>query len=103
MHTIRPFWPKGSTVNVAVTTSTQRVAITGPAIGTQSVRVANVGTDVIFITLGTVTTNAALATSMPLLPNSAETFNVQNDITHVAVIGVTGGVSTMYVTTGESA
>jgi hypothetical protein len=62
----------------------------------------NSGTDTIFIEMrNSGATAAAAATSMPMLPNSVEVFTISNETTSVQVIGVTGGVSTLYVTVGE--
>lgn len=99
---IRPFDIKGATVNLAVLTTTANVAVTRPNIGTQSIRLVNVGTNTVFVTIGTSGVTASLTTSFPLLPNTAETFLLQNGATHVAAIASATG-NTLYVTTGESA
>jgi hypothetical protein len=103
MHVyVRPFQVKGATVNVAVTAASQALAITRPGVGTQSVRIANIGTQTIFIVFGISTATATVAAGMPMLANTAETFTIENEVTTVAVIAGNTG-STMYVTTGESA
>lgn len=99
---IRPFGPVGNTVNLAVTGTTDRVAVTRSGIGTQSIRVLNIGTQTVFINIGSSTVTAALATSMPVFPGTVETFLLKNDQTHVAAIASAAG-STIYITTGESA
>lgn len=102
MMYIRPFGQKGNTVNAAVTGTSAALAITRPSIGTQSVRIVNSGTQVIFVEFGVSTVAAVAATSMPILANTVETFVLANEVTHIAAIASTTG-STMYVTTGESA
>ena len=99
---IRPFMPKGGTVNLSVGTTTSRVAVTRPGIGIQSVRIVNSGPNNIFITIGDVTVTAATATGMPILPYCVETFMLGKDDTHVAAIADATG-NTLYITTGESA
>ncbi len=99
---IRPFQQKGVTVTQVVTASSQRFAVTLAGTGTQTIRLVNSGTEVVYIELGSSTVAAVVATSMPMLPNTVETFLLPNDITHLAVIAATTG-STLYCTTGESA
>ena len=94
--------PKGNTVNLTVTGSTGSVAVTRPGVGIQSIRVVNNGSNVAFINIGDSTVTAATATSMPILPYSAETFMLGKEDTHVAAIAGTTG-NTLYITTGESA
>lgn len=99
---IRPFMDKGSTVNSNVGLTSASVAVTRPNAGIQSIRVLNKGSNTIFIAIGDSTVTAAVATGMPILPYSVETFMLPNGSTHVACISdATGNV--MYVTTGESA
>ena len=99
---IRPFMPKGNTVNLSVGVATGSIAVTRPGMGIQSIRIANNGSNVIFITIGSSTVTAAIATSMPILPYSVETFMLGKDDTHVAAISALAG-NTLYITTGESA
>lgn len=90
----------GGTVNVAVLATVVTVAITPAGIGTRSVRLFNSGTNVIFVNFGDTTVTATVANSMPMLPNSVETFYFHNDWTTIAVIaGATG--NTLYATMGE--
>lgn len=103
MMQIRPFNYRGNTVNLAVTTSSQNIALVQGGVGTSSLRITNVGTNVIFFLLGkdntiTVTTT----TGVPILPNTVETFLVPNDTLFAAVISASAG-NTAYFTTGESA
>lgn len=99
---IRPFMVKGSTVNVAVGTSSASVAVTGSGVGIQSLRLTNIGSNIIFVKLGTSTVSATLAAGFPMLPNTVETFMLGKDDTHVAAIAAGTG-NTLYITTGESA
>lgn len=101
---VRPFGQVGNTVNVAVTTAgSDRVAVTRSGIGTQSVRIVNVGAQTIFLNFGKdATVTASATTGMPMLGGTVETFLLPNDITHIAAVAAATG-STMYVTTGESA
>lgn len=91
----------GATVNNAVTASSTTVAVSPAAIGNRSVRILNSGTAVTFVNFGPSTVIATLTNSMPLLPNSVETFYFHNDWTHIAMIGTVG--NTLYATMGEGA
>lgn len=100
---LRAFKPYGAnvTVNAAVTTSSAALAFgSGGSIGTKSVRIANVGSNTIFITFGTGSATAATTTSLPMLGNTVEVFTVNADNTHVAHISGAAG-NTIYVTVGE--
>lgn len=100
---VRAFQPVSPTVNLTVIASSANVRVTRPNTGTQTVRLHNSGTNIIFVEFGT--TNAVVATvagSFPLLPNSVETFTMKNDLSWVAAIaGATG--NTLYITSGDSA
>lgn len=96
----RPFEPKGVTVNLAVTASTQSLALTRAGMGTQTVRLAVAGTDPVFVTFGVDGVEATTTDSMYLLPNSVETFLLPRGVTHIAAIS-SGTASTLYATTGE--
>jgi hypothetical protein len=99
---IRAFRPLTPTVNVAVTAASQAVQINRPNIGTQSIRIHNVGGAVTFVEIGkTNATVASATTSFPILPNTYETFTILNDESWVAVVGTVA--NTGYITTGESA
>jgi hypothetical protein len=103
MHVyVRPFEVKSNTANLAVTTASQTVALNRAGIGTQSIRVVNIGTQTVFISIGGSGVTASLTTSMPILANTVETLTIQNEDTTVAAIASATG-STIYVTTGESA
>lgn len=96
----RPFEPKGVTVNLAVTASSQSVALTRSGMGTQTVRLAVAGIDPVFVAFGTSIVTTATTTGMYLLPNSVETFLLPREVTHIAAIS-SGTASTLYATTGE--
>jgi hypothetical protein len=102
MMQIRPFSYKGKTVSLTVGVASTNVAITQSGVGTQSIRLTNVGSNVVFFNLGKDNTTAAGLTDVPLLPNSVETFLLPNDITYIAAIAAATG-NTLYITTGESA
>lgn len=93
------FSPIGNTVNAAVTTASAALALTE---GGHTVLVTNVGSLAIFIKFGNSSVAAALATSTPVLPNTAQTFDrgILEDATHMAHISTATG-NTVYVTTGE--
>jgi hypothetical protein len=90
----------GATVSLAVLTTSATVAVSPATVGTRTVRIFNSGTNIVFINFGPSTAIATLANSMPMLPNSVETFYFHNDWTLVAAIaGATG--NTLYITAGE--
>jgi hypothetical protein len=99
---IRPFDLQSDAVNLAVTGSSQVLAVNSTAIGTRSVRVANIGSQTIFIKFGTANTTVSATSGTPMIPNSVETFLLRNEVTHIAAIAGSTG-STMYVTVGEGA
>lgn len=100
---VRPFQILGNTANLTVGTSSSNVLIPLGGIGNKSIRVFNSGTNVVFFKLGTGnTTSASASTDTPLLPNSVETFFLQNEVTYIAAIAAGTG-NTLYVTPGESA
>lgn len=91
----------GGTVNVTVIASVATVAVSPAGVGSRTVRLFNSGTNVIFVNFGDSTVTATLTNSMPMLPNSVETFYFHNDWTTIAAIsGATG--NTLYATMGES-
>lgn len=100
MTDVNAFQPNGSTVNLALSTSTGNVALPGVGNGA-NVRVYNAGTTAGFITFGTASTvTAALATSMPIPPGAVEMFTLPAGITYVAGISASGA-PTLYFTTGQ--
>jgi len=88
------------TVNVAVTAASQALTIPDVPFGTRSLRLANIGTQTVFIDFGTTSGTASLTTSIPLIANTSEVFTIDNNITYVNVIAASTG-STMYATYGE--
>lgn len=90
----------GATTNVAVLTTVASITVSPVSIGNRTVRLLNSGTNVIFVSFGDTTATATLANSMPLLPNSAETFYFHNDWTTIATISAATG-NTLYATMGE--
>jgi hypothetical protein len=96
-----PFRPQAAnTASLAVTTSSDRVAITG---NPTQVRLRTNGADAVaFITFGDSTVTAATATGIPLGPGAIEVFSVPLNATHIAAI-TASGTATLYVTPGEGA
>lgn len=94
-----PFTPTGTTKNITASASSSRVAL--PVFtATRSVRVYNATDVVVFIEFGTVTTDAAVATSMPIGPGGTEWMEIGPSVTHVAGITAAGG-GTVYFTEGR--
>ena len=100
---LRPFdFRQNATQNVAVTGSNQSTAITGAGVGTQTIRLVNIGSQTVFFSLTDAAGTAAVASSTPLLPNSVETFLLRKENTYINAIAAGTG-STLYWTLGESA
>lgn len=92
----------GDTVNLAVTTASQALAVNTAPVGNRSVRIANIGTQTVFLKFGASGVTTTAGAGFPMLGNSVETFLIRADQTHVAAIaGATG--NTIYVTLGEGA
>lgn len=91
----------GATTNVAVLTTVATITVSPASVGNRTVRLYNSGTNTIFINFGDSTFTATLANSMPMLPNSVETFYFHNDWTTIATISTATG-NTLYATMGES-
>lgn len=69
--------------------------------GVCALRVANIGTAVVFVEqVESAATAATITTSVPVLPNTVEVFTFPNDKIGLALIG-SGVGSTVYVTPGE--
>ena len=99
---MQPFQPAptaASTTALAVTAEDQTMTLS-PNGGTQtrSLRLANIGTQTVFVALGTVT--SSVTTSMPVLANSVEVFTLPGGITTLSVIAEATG-STLYATIGD--
>jgi hypothetical protein len=101
---IRPFdWMRyANTVNIVASAATQNIQLLPqPAVGHRSVRIVNSGTNLSWVQFGKDNTvTAAVATSIPLLPNSELYLYVHNDETWAAIIS-TGAGNTVYFTIGE--
>jgi len=100
---VRPFDPvrAGSTVNLAVLATTANVQVNPTTVGHREIRIANIGTNVVFINFGKDSTvQASLTTSIPMLPNAVEKFYLHNDESWVAAIAGSTG-NTIYITEGE--
>lgn len=99
---IRPFDIIGTTVNLTVGTSSSTVQLYAAGIGFKTARVYNVGTNIVYISFVTTSVGvASVSTSLPMMPNSVETFYVHQDENYIAAIsGATG--NTIYITMGES-
>lgn len=96
------FTPTGSTVNLAVTSTTGNVALgTLPSTGGGNIMVTNTGTAMVFIEFGGASTiEAAVATSSPVLAGSQVVFAIGPAVTHFAAITGTG-TATVYATPGQ--
>lgn len=98
---IRPFQPVlESTLNLAVTAASQSITVPTPRNGNgMTMRIVNSGTQTVFYNINGA---AAVATSIPILPNTVETFWLPPDAITVRFIAAATG-STVYLTIGESA
>lgn len=94
-----PFSPVGGTVNVAVTATSQALALTSLGTMSGSVRISNIGTQTVFIAFGSSAVTTLVTTGLPILPNTVEVFAL-GGVTHVAVIATAVG-STLYATSGQ--
>jgi hypothetical protein len=104
MSNVTAFAPRkvNLTQNIAVTASSATLAMTQiTGVNDINFRLVNSGANVIFIEFGATgtTPTAALATSMPMLPNTVESFTGPPG-TVIAVISAATG-NTLYVTPGE--
>jgi len=88
-----------NTSNIAVTASNQTFTLS-PTVGSDggTVRLANIGTQTVFVAMGTVTSTTT--TSMPVLANSIETFSLPGGVNTLSVIAAATG-STLYATIGQ--
>jgi hypothetical protein len=95
-----PFRPRGDTVTVsASTTSAQGTFSTARDGGYDTCRVYNATDAVAFVAFGDNPT-AAAATSLPMAPQSIETFEVTGTDTKIAVI-LSTGTGSVYATMGK--
>lgn len=93
----RAFRPLGATQSTAVTNGNQTVTL-NYTLGYRAIRFVNLGTDTVWFNFGAV---AAVGTGIPIPAGQTEIFTVPHGITTYGVIGVTGGLSTLYSTIGE--
>jgi len=95
------FIPQANTVNVAVGVTSASVAL-GAVYGSTGgqVRLYNNSSSTVFVAFGNSTVTAAVATSLPMAPNSVEVFTVPGQVAYVAVIASAAG-GTLYATLGE--
>jgi hypothetical protein len=94
------FAPQTNTVNVAVNNTSTSVAL-GSSLSQYgpNVRVYNNSSQTVFVQFGSSTVTAAVATSLPMAPNSVEVFTLSGG-TYLAVIASAAG-GTVYATLGE--
>lgn len=99
IQAFQPAPTAASTTALAVTGSNQTLTLSpnGGAM-TRSVRLANIGTQTVFVALDTVA--SSVTTSMPILANSVEVFTLPAGITTLSVIAAGAG-STLYATIGD--
>lgn len=101
---MKPFKPRaGSTVSLAASTTSARVALTNPPSNSEfQVRVHNAGSALAFIHRGNSTVTAA-TTDVPIPSGAVEVLTFENldgtPQTHVAAI-TTSGTATLYFTIG---
>ena len=99
---MQPFQPAptaSSTTALAVTESNHTMTLSpNGGAQTRSVRLANIGTQTVFVALGTVT--SSVTRSMPVLANSVEVFTLPGGVTTLSVIAASTG-STLYATIGD--
>lgn len=93
----RAFRPIAATQNTAVTNSNAAITLSPVSVATRQLRIANIGTETVFIRFGTAATTAA---GIPMVPNSVEIYTIKDETT-VNVIAAVGGSNTLYVTIGE--
>ena len=93
----RAFRPLGATQTTAVTNVNQTVTL-NYLHGHRAIRLVNSGTDLGWVNLGAV---AAVGTGIPIPAGQTEIFTVERGISTYGVIGVTGGLSSLYSTVGE--
>lgn len=92
---------ENDTVSAVVTGTAAYLPFPKTPMGVRAIRVANIGTAVVFFELTeTPTATASVATSAPLLPNTVEVFTIANDEIGITFVG-SGAGSTIYVTPGE--
>lgn len=96
IFSFQPLSGGNATASLAVGTSAANVPLPGLPSDGASVRLVNSGTQVVFLNF---TGAASSSTSMPMLPNTVETFSLPPTATISAIAAATG--STLYATVGE--
>ncbi len=98
---LRAFRPLADTQNVAVTASAQTLTL-NYQIGTNAMRVCNIGTQTVFFVVNDATSGktASAATSTPIPAGNTEIFTLGNGSINLSIIAAGTG-STLYVTQGE--
>lgn len=98
---IRAFRPLADTQNVVVTGTAQTLTF-NYQIGTNAMRVCNIGTQTVFVVINDATSNktATVAIGMPIPAGNTEVFTVGNGNQTMSIIAAGTG-STLYVTQGE--
>ncbi len=98
---LRAFRPLADTQNVVVTASAQSLTLNYP-LGTNSIRVYNSGTQIVFFLVNDATSakTATVSNAMPVAPGNTEVFTMGNGSVSLSIIAPAVG-STFYVTQGE--
>lgn len=97
---VKAFTPyTASTVNIAATTTTGRVALPAESTNDENVLVVNPSTNLAFVELGDATVNAVITTSLPILPGTGIVIARKN-ASHMAGI-MAAGTATLYATLGS--
>lgn len=99
---IKSFTPRpASSVNISVSASTQRVLVCADN-GDVDIRVMNNGTTTAWITFGTVTIEAAVATGVPIGPGVTEVLRAPNQTGALYIAAIAAGATgTIYFTPGS--
>ncbi len=93
------FTPIGATVNLTVSGANQVLALNTAGNNTTVYRIANLGTLVTFVALGTAATVVTAANGLPIPINGVVYLEAGPSVTHIAAIG-SGAGSVLYVTAG---
>ncbi len=98
---LRAFRPLADTQNVVVTGSPQTLTL-NYQVGTNAMRVCNIGTQTVFFVINDATSGktASVTTSTPIPAGNTEVFTLGNGAVNLSIVAATTG-STLYVTQGE--
>lgn len=101
MLQLRAFRPLAQTQNLAVTATAQTITLNYP-IGTNAIRVCNVGTQTVFFVVNdSQSANVAtITTSTPIPAGNTEVFTLGQGALNVSLVAAAVG-STLYITQGE--